>query len=88
MIPSATRALGIQFHVEVGPSTVSEWAAIPAYRDALVRHLGEQGLPRFEEETRATMTRLNACARRLFDNWMRAAPLQRDGRAARQEEIQ
>lgn len=72
-VSAGRRALGIQFHVEVTPSTISDWAAIPAYREALVRHLGADELPRFEAECRAAMATLNACARRLFDNWMRMA---------------
>ncbi len=38
-------AWSMQYHVEVEPDTVANWAAIPAYREALINTLGEQALP-------------------------------------------
>ena len=34
----------MQYHVEVEPDTVANWARVPAYRDALVSTLGEDGV--------------------------------------------
>jgi GMP synthase-like glutamine amidotransferase len=33
-------ALGVQFHVEVGPDTVSKWSAVPDYERTLSAHFG------------------------------------------------
>jgi GMP synthase-like glutamine amidotransferase len=33
-------ALGVQFHVEVGPDTISKWAAVPEYERTLAAHFG------------------------------------------------
>ena len=66
-------ALGIQFHFEVTPTTVSEWVAVPTYRSSLERNLGAGGLTEFEAETRASLATLNVHARCLYDNWMRMA---------------
>ena len=37
-------AWSMQYHVEVEPDTVDNWGAIPAYRDALISTLGNDGL--------------------------------------------
>jgi GMP synthase-like glutamine amidotransferase len=34
------RALGVQFHVEVGADTVSKWSAVPEYERTLAAHFG------------------------------------------------
>jgi GMP synthase-like glutamine amidotransferase len=34
------RALGVQFHVEVGPDTISKWASVPEYKRTLAAHFG------------------------------------------------
>jgi GMP synthase-like glutamine amidotransferase len=33
-------ALGVQFHVEVGPDTIPKWAAVPEYEQTLATHFG------------------------------------------------
>lgn len=33
-------ALSVQFHVEVGPDTISKWAAVPEYERTLTAHFG------------------------------------------------
>jgi GMP synthase-like glutamine amidotransferase len=33
-------ALGVQFHVEVGPDTIPKWAAVPEYESTLAAHFG------------------------------------------------
>ena len=34
------RAYSFQYHAEIGPRTVADWALIPAYRNSLARALG------------------------------------------------
>ena len=64
------RAFSIQYHVEITADTVPEWAAIPAYRDALETRLGAGALARFEAEAQAAMAVFNRDARQLYDNFM------------------
>ena len=65
--------LSLQYHVEITPTTVTEWAGIPAYRDALERHLGPSALDEFRRRAAAHMSEFNRHARRLYDNWMAVA---------------
>jgi GMP synthase-like glutamine amidotransferase len=39
------RAWGVQFHCEVDETTTAEWAAVPAYQEALHRIAGPDGVP-------------------------------------------
>ena len=41
-------AYGIQFHIEVKDTTVSEWGCVPEYKSALERQLGDNALQKFE----------------------------------------
>jgi GMP synthase-like glutamine amidotransferase len=76
-------ALGVQFHLEVTPSTVSDWVAIPAYKAALEDNLGADGLSAFQAETESSLATMNAHARRLYDNWMGMAAEARSRESAR-----
>ena len=67
------QALGVQFHVELTPTTVTEWGEIPTYRNALEKQLGPDALAAFDATARAHMPDFNHCARRLYDNWVRIA---------------
>lgn len=69
------RAFSMQFHLEVTARTVPEWNAVPAYRDALVKALGEQGAGTLEAATAGRLDTLNALAGRLYANWREAAGL-------------
>ncbi|MEF8833822.1 MAG: type 1 glutamine amidotransferase [Halofilum sp. (in: g-proteobacteria)] len=64
------RAWGLQYHVEVTENTVGEWAAIPAYAEALEQALGANALPDLEAETRANIEAFNRDARTLYRNFM------------------
>lgn len=66
-------AFSFQFHVEVIATTVDDWNAIPAYREALAHHLGADGTAAFRAAVAARMPAFNALARTLYDNWRRAA---------------
>ena len=66
-------ALSIQFHVEITPSTVEEWGAIPQYAAALEQSLGADGLLQFEQASRRRMTDFQATAKQLYTNFMATA---------------
>ncbi len=68
-----SHAFSFQFHVEVIASTVDDWAAIPAYRDALQRTLGEHGVDTLRRDCTARLAAFNELARRFYDNWRRCA---------------
>ncbi len=69
------RAFSLQYHVEITETTVSDWAAVPAYQAALEQNLGADALPRFHADTEAHMAGFNRDARRLYDNFMTATGL-------------
>lgn len=69
------RALGIQFHVEITPTTVSDWAAIPAYAAALERTLGPGAVARLEREAAARMAAFNRTARVFYENFRKVTGL-------------
>lgn len=62
-------ALSIQFHVEISSNTVSEWGAVPEYKQALEKNFGADALPQFELEAAANMDDFNNAARILYSNW-------------------
>ena len=64
-------AYGLQYHVELTASTVSEWAQVSAYKQSLERVLGANALPRLDAEARLRMPGFNRDARRLYDNFMK-----------------
>ncbi|MCY4460745.1 MAG: type 1 glutamine amidotransferase [Albidovulum sp.] len=68
-----TRALSVQFHVEVESDTVANWAAIPEYSDALEKAFGEGGAKRLADECAREMSNFNMMAERVYINWMQAA---------------
>jgi GMP synthase (glutamine-hydrolysing) len=63
-------AYGLQFHVEVSPALVREWAAVPEYRDALERVLGPGALEDLLAHLEAHSTEMLGHARRLFGRWL------------------
>lgn len=66
-------AWSMQYHVEVEPDTVDNWAAIPAYRSALDDTLGTGGLERMRAEAGRNMDGFVSNAERLYRNFMRRA---------------
>ena len=66
-------AYGVQFHVEVSPDLAREWAAVPAYAEALERVLGPGALDdligRLEQHTADVLSH----GRRLFARWLDVA---------------
>lgn len=66
-------AWGLQYHVEMTDQTVREWAAVPAYEQALDAVLGEGALERFDATCRENMASFNDASRVLFRNFLEAA---------------
>lgn len=60
-------AYGFQFHVEVGPKTVGEWADIPIYAHALEDAMGEGALATLDGQVAESLSQFNADARTLYD---------------------
>ena len=68
-----TRAFSLQFHLEIEPDTVSNWAAIPAYAAALEKALGDDGARKLESAAAAEMHGFNRLAERIYMNWLQTA---------------
>lgn len=66
-------AWSMQYHIEVEPDTVGNWARIPAYRSALENTLGTGGLDRMQADAAANLDCFVANAERLYRNFMRAS---------------
>jgi len=66
-------AFSIQFHVEITPTTVAEWGAVPEYAQALEAAFGSDGIALLEEKTGAQMADFNANSRQLYENFMAVA---------------
>jgi GMP synthase-like glutamine amidotransferase len=66
-------AYGMQYHCELLPQTVGEWADIPAYACALDETLGQGSMPRLRAAADREMAAMNRDARRLYRNFMAAA---------------
>jgi GMP synthase-like glutamine amidotransferase len=64
------KAYGLQYHVELTASTISDWGAVPVYRQSLERTLGTGSMPRLDAEAKLRMPIFNRDARRLYDNFM------------------
>lgn len=64
------QAFSLQYHVEITETTVGDWAAVPAYKEALEKNLGADALPQFQADTDAQMANFNRTARQLYDNFM------------------
>ncbi len=64
-------AWSMQYHAEVEPDTVANWGDVPAYRDALLAALGDDGLNSMQSAADDNMPEFLACARTLYRNFMR-----------------
>src|SRR5262249_51080691 len=60
-------AYAMQFHVEVTPGTVANWAAIPAYAHALESAMGPGAAKQLDNEVSAELNRFKKNARSLYD---------------------
>jgi len=68
-----TRAYSAQFHLEAEADTVENWAAIPAYKDALIQALGADGVSVMQQAVAADLSKMNEMAERLYINWLQTA---------------
>jgi len=67
------RAYSAQFHVEIEPDTVSNWARIPEYAAALETALGPEGATKMRDDADRRMKEFNGTAERLYINWLQCA---------------
>ncbi len=65
-----TRAFSMQFHLEVEPETVDNWAEINEYADALTQEMGPDGVKRLRSECAQQMSKFNEMAERVYINWL------------------
>ena len=65
-------AFSVQFHVELTPTTVSDWGEIPEYAQALENALGEGALPRLDADATANMPAFASLSRTPYRNFMGA----------------
>ena len=63
-------AWSMQYHVEIEPETVGNWAAVPAYKEALEATLGRGALSRLDADAVASMDAFGDNARQLYRNFM------------------
>lgn len=68
-----TNAWSMQYHIEVEPDTVKNWSAVPAYREALIKVVGESGMGAMAQGAAGNMAGFRASAERLYVNFMRLA---------------
>ena len=65
-------AYALQFHMEIEADTVTNWADISEYADALDKAMGEGAVSRLKDACADRMATFNASAERLYGNWMKA----------------
>lgn len=63
-------AWSMQYHIEVEPDTVENWATIPAYRSALEQVMGPDGLERFRADAAAAMPGFLSASERICNNFL------------------
>lgn len=66
-------AYSVQFHLELEDNTVSDWAAIPEYANALSGALGEEGVGVLQRDCEANMRDFAKMAERVYMNWLQTA---------------
>ncbi len=65
-----SNAWSMQFHVEIEPDTIGNWAAVPEYRDALNEALGPDGHATIKTAADKHMPEMLASAEALYRNFM------------------
>ncbi|HEX9472738.1 MAG TPA: type 1 glutamine amidotransferase [Steroidobacteraceae bacterium] len=63
-------AYSLQYHIEVEPDTVKNWAAIPDYEQSLESLLGPGAAPRLEADAARAVPEFAASSERLYRNFM------------------
>ena len=62
-------AYGIQFHIEIKDTTVSEWGGVPEYKQALEDQLGEGALDKFDQAAKNNMKNMNDYSKILYSKF-------------------
>ena len=62
-------AYGIQFHIEIKDTTVSDWGCVPEYKSALESQLGKGALAKFHNDAKICMSSMNKYSTILYDNF-------------------
>ncbi|MEM1007241.1 MAG: type 1 glutamine amidotransferase [Pseudomonadota bacterium] len=62
----------MQYHVEIEPDTVGNWADIPAYHDALIASLGQDGVSDLQTAVDVSMQDFLDASETLYNNFMTA----------------
>ena len=62
-------AYGIQFHIEIKNTTVSDWGCVPEYKSALEAQLGNGALEKFEHEAKENMKEMNNLSSILYSKF-------------------
>jgi len=65
-------AWSMQYHVEVEEDTVDNWAAVPAYHDALISTLGDDGLTTMKTGADQNINSFLDCAEKIYRNFMKS----------------
>jgi hypothetical protein len=64
-------AWSMQYHAEIEPDTVANWGEVPAYHNALLAALGDDGLTAMQSAADEHMPAVLTCAEILYRNFMR-----------------
>ncbi len=64
-------AYSMQFHMELEPTTIANWGAIPAYANALEQTLGPGSLDKMAMDADRHMAGIEQNARQLYENFKR-----------------
>lgn len=67
-----SNAWSMQYHVEIEPDTISNWAQVPAYHTALIDTLGASGYDAMSKDADENMGDFLKCAETLYRNFMSA----------------
>ena len=62
-------AYGIQFHIEIKNTTVSDWGCVPEYKSALETQFGEDALEKFDQEAKVNMKQMNTFSTILYSKF-------------------
>ena len=62
-------AYGIQFHIEIKDTTVSDWGCVPEYKSALENQFGKNALEKFDQEAKINMKQMNNCSDILYSKF-------------------
>ena len=62
-------AYGIQFHIEIKDTTVSDWGCVVEYKKAIEEQLGDGALEKFDNDAKSNMFQMNNCSKILYSNF-------------------